>query len=216
MLACCSALVNIVHTLLLNYCYMPVETWSAALLLITSPTKQRYELVPSVLLSVASVIVSVLVSISPLIVVVILKGTPLLIDVDSIEVPPPFLICFHITSSLVMLVPFLSTTQVNTATPPVHNVTSIGCVVILAVYNKHTLTQLESHAIRQQVIIILLKQNIYVCTCKQSAYLWLVLVITTYFKNISDVKKGKHKLLNDLKVWNHCEAKKKRYTSKVV
>jgi len=35
-------------------------------------------------------------------------------------------------------------------------------------------------------------------------------------KNISDVKKVKSrkcKILNDLKVWNHCEAKKKRYTS---
>jgi len=25
------------------------------------------------------------------------------------------------------------------------------------------------------------------------------------------MKKGEAKLLNDLKVWNHCEAKKKRY-----
>jgi len=32
----------------------------------------------------------------------------------------------------------------------------------------------------------------------------------------SAVKKGEAKLLNDLKVRNHCEAKKKRYTSKVV
>jgi len=31
------------------------------------------------------------------------------------------------------------------------------------------------------------------------------------------VKKGEAKLLNELKVvWNHCDAKKKRYTSKAV
>jgi len=30
--------------------------------------------------------------------------------------------------------------------------------------------------------------------------------VISYSKNISDVKKGESKLLNDLKVWNHCEA----------
>jgi len=40
--------------------------------------------------------------------------------------------------------------------------------------------------------------------------------VISYSKNISDIKKGEAKLLKDLKVWNHCEAKKKRYTSKVV
>ena len=84
-----------------------------------------------VLLSVAPVIMSVLVSMSPLIFAVILKGIPLL-DVGSVEVPVPSLICFHLTSSLVMLVPLLSTTQINTATPPVHTVTSLGCVVIVS------------------------------------------------------------------------------------
>ena len=62
--------------------------------------------------------------------VVILKGPPQL-DVGRVEVPPPTLIC-HILS-LVMLVPFLSTTLVNTTTPPVHTVTCLGCVVIVAV-----------------------------------------------------------------------------------
>jgi len=43
--------------------------------------------------------------------------------------------------------------------------------------------------------------------------------IITYSKNISDVKKGESKkvqVTERLKVWNYCEAKKKRYTSKVV
>jgi len=116
-------------------CQAPDKNWREAFLLITSFTTQRYKLAPSVLLSVAPVIVSAVVSISPLIVVMIMKGT-LLSDVDSTEVPPPTLICSHITSSLVMLVPFLSTTQVNTATPPVHTMTSLGCVVIVAVINE--------------------------------------------------------------------------------
>jgi len=37
--------------------------------------------------------------------------------------------------------------------------------------------------------------------------------IISYPKNISAVKKGKDKLLNDLKMWYHHEAKKKSYTS---
>ena len=122
---------------------IPVEMRDEAFLLIISFTTQRYELVPSTLPSATPVIVSVLVSISPLIVVVILKENPLLDDVDSAEIPPPNLICCHITSSLVMLVPFLTTTQVNTATPidpPVHTVIFLGCVFIVAVCNKHKST----------------------------------------------------------------------------
>jgi len=43
--------------------------------------------------------------------------------------------------------------------------------------------------------------------------------IVSYSKNISDVKKGKAKkvqVTERLKVWNHCEAKKKRYNNKAV
>jgi len=60
----------------------------------------------------------------------------------------------------------------------------------------------------------------------QSAYMYfcglgcLKKGVISYSKSISDVKKKarprKCKLLNDLKVRNHCEAKKKRYTSKAV
>jgi len=56
----------------------------------------------------------------------------------------------------------------------------------------------------------------------QSAYMYICGLcclkkdVISYPKNISDVKKGEAKLLNDLKVCIHCEAKKKRYTSKAV
>jgi len=58
--------------------------------------------------------------------------------------------------------------------------------------------------------------------CPQSAYMYfcglccLKKDVISYSKNISDVKIGEAKLLKYLKVWNHCEAKKKRYTSKAV
>jgi len=48
------------------------------------------------------------------------------------------------------------------------------------------------------------------CTCV-SEKMWYPIP-----KNISAVKNGEAKLLDDLKVWNHCEAKKKRYTGKAV
>jgi len=40
--------------------------------------------------------------------------------------------------------------------------------------------------------------------------------VISYPKNFSAIKNGETKLLNDLKVGNHCEAKKKRYTNKAV
>jgi len=59
-------------------------------------------------------------------------------------------------------------------------------------------------------------QSVYMYFCD---FCCLKKDVISYSKNISDVKKGepiKCKLLNDLKEWNHCEAKKKRYTNKVV
>jgi len=72
------------------------------------------------------------------------------------------------------------------------------------------------------ILILFIKNDMLRVTSKLCIHIMWILVASftlSYPKNISPVKKARTrmcKLLNDLKVWNHCEAKKKIYTSKAV